>query len=353
MKLTITPWGSVEGQDKPVKLFTISNSTGTQISVTNYGCIVTSIITPDKNGELADVVLGYENLDKYIAGHPFFGAIAGRYANRIKDGRYQLDGELFQLETNEPPTTQHLHGGSKGFDKYVWDYSIEEKDRGIFVHFCRVSPNGESGYGGTVNVVHTVGLDEENQVHYNFKATTDKPTVINLVNHSYYNLAGHDSGSTDGHHLKIYGDFYTPVAQNMIPTGEVRSVKNSGLDFTQLTQISDNKLILTCDGYDHNYLLHKREVENGYALAADLYEPSSGRMMTVLTTQPAVQFYNGFKLSNKPWFGRNGYKYESCGGLCLETQHCPDSPNQVHFPTTRLNPGEIFEEKTIHRFSVK
>lgn len=353
MELTITPWGSVEGQNKPVQLFTLTNKNGMTMSVTNFGCIVTSIETPDRNGDLADVVLGYESLEKYRGGHPFFGAIAGRFANRIKDGKYTLDGKQFQLETNELPTTQHLHGGTKGFDKFVWDYSIEESEHGTYIHFNRVSPDGESGYGGTMSIVCTVGLDENNQVHYNFKATTDKPTVVNLVNHSYYNLSGHDSGTVDSHELRLYADYYTPVAENSIPTGEILSVRGSGLDFTSSTLIGENRKHMPDGGIDHNYILHKREMEGEYAYAAELFSPETGRTMTVLTTQPGVQFYNGFKLSNKPWFGRNGYKYESCNGMCLETQHFPDSPNQAHFPTTRLNPGEVFEEKTIHRFDVK
>lgn len=353
MNLTMTPWGMVEGQDKPVQLFTLQNSKGMKVSVSNYGCIVTSIETPDRNGDNADVVLGYESLEKYLSGHPFFGAIAGRYANRIKDGKYSLDNVEFRLETNEPPTVQHLHGGTKGFDKYVWDYSVEQSETGIFIHFCRVSPDGESGYGGNLSVMHTVGLDEDNQLHFRFKATTDKPTVINLVNHSYYNLAGHDSGTVDNHQLRLHADFFTPVADNLIPTGEIRSVKDSGLDFTSVTRIGDNGQKMPDQGFDHNYVLNRQQTEGEYALAAELYEPESGRFMTVLTTQPGVQFYNGFKLSNKPWFGRNGYKYESRNGMCLETQHFPDSPNQAHFPSTRLNPGEVFEEKTIHRFGVR
>jgi len=353
VKLTITPWGEVAGQDKPVQLFTLQNTNGMKLSVTNFGCIVTSIETPDRNGSNADVTLGYESLERYLAGSPFFGAVAGRYANRIKEGKYSLDGQYFQLETNEPPTLQHLHGGAKGFDKFIWDYALEELETGIFVHFSRVSPNGESGYGGTLNVVHTIGLDEENQVHYNFKAITDKATVINLVNHSYYNLSGHDSGTTDRHELRLFADHYTPVSDTMIPTGEILSVKGSGLDFTIASAIGENKKHIPEDGYDHNFILHKRVSEGEYALAAELYEPESGRLMTVLTTQPAVQFYNGFKLSNKPWVARNGYKYEACSGLCLETQHYPDSPNHAHFPSTRLDPKEVFEEKTIHRFSVR
>lgn len=353
MELTIIPWGEIEGQDNPVQLFTLQNKNGMKISVTNFGCIVTSIEVPDREGQNNDVVLGYESLEKYIAGHPFFGAIAGRYANRIKDGKYSLDGQDFQLETNELPTGQHLHGGAKGFDKYVWDYTIEETATGIFIHFTRVSPDGESGYGGTINVVHSIGLDEANQLHYNFKATTDKPTVINLVNHSYYNLGGHDSGNVDGHELKLFAKYYTPVSENMIPTGEILSVKNTGLDFTSATVIAENKINVPDGGYDHNYILDSHKTESEYALAAELYEPESGRVMTVLTTQPAIQFYNGFKLSNKPWIARNGYKYESCAGMCLETQHFPDSPNNPHFPSTRLDPQQLFEEKTIHRFSIR
>ncbi|TCS41052.1 aldose epimerase family protein [Reinekea marinisedimentorum] len=353
MEITVEPWGEVEGQEMPVHLLTLRNQNGMQVSVTNYGCIVASLCTPDKHGELADVVLGYESLAQYLAGHPFFGAIAGRYANRIAQGQYLLDGESFQLETNELPTGQHLHGGTKGFDKYVWAYSIERSSDAIFVHFSRVSPDGESGYGGTLQVVHSIGLDEHNQLHFNFKATTDKPTVVNLVNHGYYNLAGHNSGSIEGHELKIYADLYTPVADNMIPTGELLAVKNSGLDFTTAQRIGDNRALLNEAGYDHNYVLHQRDKEGEYALAAELYDPVSGREMTVLTTQPGVQFYSGFKLSNKNWVGKGGYKYESCSGLCLETQHFPDSPNKAHFPSTRLNPGEVFEQKTIHRFRTR
>ncbi|MDV7103358.1 aldose epimerase family protein [Vibrio sp. TH_r3] len=353
MQFTETQWGKVPGQDTPVKLFTLSNSNGMKISVTNFGCIVTSIQAPDRNNQIADIVLGYKTLDNYLQGHPFFGAIAGRYANRIRDGRYSLDGKEFQLETNEPSTQQHLHGGTKGFDKYVWDYAIEQNEQQILIHFSRVSPHGESGYGGTLNVVHTIGLDRNNQVHYNFRAVTDQPTVINLVNHSYYNLAGHDSGSVDKHKLKIYADFYTPVDEKSIPTGELLSVQNTGLDFTSMTSIEENMSLMPNGCIDHNYVLHQRNKHNGYSIAADLYEADSGRLMTVLTTQPGVQFYNGCKLSNKPWIARNGYRYQAFSGLCLETQHFPDSPNHAHFPSTRLDPGDVYEQKTIHRFSVK
>ncbi len=346
MKLTVENWGHTESQAVPVMRFTLQNSLGVKMQLTNFGCIVTSIETPDRNGQMADVVLGYESLEKYQQGHPFFGAIAGRYANRIKNGRYQLDGETFYLETNEAPTGQHLHGGSKGFDKHVWNYAIEQQAEAIFIHFSRTSVDGESGYGGNLNVTHSIGLDELNQVHYNFSATTDKPTVINLVNHSYYNLAGHDSGAVDNHQLKLFADFYTPVDEQSIPSGEIVSVKGSALDFTHQRAISDGE-------FDHNFVLNKTEAGQGYHYAAELYEPSSGRAMSVLTTQPGVQFYNGFKLANKTWIGRNGHTYQAREGLCLETQHFPDSPNQAHFPLVRLNPGEVFEQKTLHRFSVR
>ncbi|OOE43412.1 galactose mutarotase [Salinivibrio kushneri] len=353
MKLKQQNWGEVEGQSIPVQLFTLENSQGLSLAVMNYGCIVTSIEVPDRDGQKADVVLGYENLDKYLQGHPFFGAVAGRYANRIENGCYTLDDQSFELETNEPLTGQHLHGGRKGFDKYVWNFAVEQQQDAIFIHFSRVSSDGESGYGGNLVVTHTIGLDESNQIHFNFRAITDKPTVVNLCNHSYYNLAGHDSGTVDGHTLKLYAQFYTPVSENAIPTGEICSVLGTGLDFTQAKRIAENKACMPDGGFDHNLIIDASKYEGEYKYAAELYDSNSGRMMTVLTTQPGIQFYNGYKLSNKQWLGRHGERYESCYGMCLETQHFPDSPNKAHFPSTRLNPGEVYEEKTIHRFSVK
>lgn len=353
MRLTSKYWGKVQQQPIDVQLFTLENKNGMTLSVTNYGCIVTSIRTPDRDNKMNEVVLGYDNLEQYLNGHPFFGAIAGRYANRIHNGRYTLDGIIHQLEINELATSQHLHGGLQGFDKYVWSYAIEEKNNSIFIHFSRISPDKESGYCGNLNVTHTIGLDEQNQVYYCFKAVTDKPTILNLVNHSYYNLAGADSGSINDHELTLYADFYTPVSDTQIPTGEVLSVRGTGLDFTSPTVIKKNCTLISEEGFDHNYVLHRREKEGNYALAAKLHEPISGRTMTVLTTQPAVQFYNGFKLSNRAWYDRKGIRYGSCAGLCLETQHFPDSPNHAHFPTTRLDPGEVYAEKTIHRFGVE
>ena len=351
MKITAQYWGELEQQ--PVTLFTLENSQGMRLSVTNFGCIVTAIETVDRFDNSADLVLGYQSLEQYLAGHPFFGAVAGRYANRIANGRYQLDGVTFELETNELATKQHLHGGSKGFDKYVWGFTLEQQSEAIFIHFSRTSPAGESGYGGKLQVIHSIGLDELNQVHYNFKAVTDKPTVVNLVNHSYYNLAGHSSGSTDRHELTLFADFYTPVDENSIPTGEIRSVKNTALDFTVSKAIGSNKAKLKTEGFDHNFVLNQTKKVGQYHYAAKVHEPISGRTMTVLTTQPAVQFYNGFKLSNKHWLGKHGKDYQSCQGFCLETQHYPDSPNNPHFPSTRLDPNQVYEQKTIHRFGIE
>lgn len=350
MKYDIRQFGSISG--KSVDLITVSNSRGLSVCVTNYGCIVTSLIVPDRNGELSDVVLGYKTLDNYLAGHPFFGAIAGRCANRIHEGRFELDGNVYQLETNELPTGQHLHGGSNGFDKAVWGYDIEEQTDRIMIHLHRVSPDGEAGYPGTLDVVHTIGLDEDNQLHYNFRAHTDQPTIVNLVNHSYYNLAGHDQGTVANHTLQINAAQFTPVNEKMIPTGELKNVQGSGLDFQNGSSIAANMELMPAGAIDHNFILNGEADANGYRVAAILSDPSSGRQMRVKTTQPAIQFYNGFKLSNKVWIGRNGHKYEAFEGLCLETQHYPDSPNHSHFPTIRLNPGECYEQKTIHEFSV-
>ena len=349
MEYKVTPWGAQDG--RPVDLITIKNSAGLELSVTNYGCIVTSLIVPGRNGQKDDIVLGYKSLDNYLEGHPFFGAIAGRFANRIKDGRFSLDQNTYQLETNEAPTGQHLHGGSNGFDKSVWGYDIEKTSAGVMIHLHRVSTDGESGYPGTLDVVHTIGLDEENQLHYTFRAHTDKPTVVNLVNHSYYNLSGHDQGAIGEHKLKIFADLYTPVAENMIPTGAILPVAGTGLDFREETAIANNMERMEAGVIDHNFVLHRQQSESEYHLAAQLSDAKSGRIMTVLTTQPGIQFYNGPKLSNEIWIGRHGHQYQAFEGLCLETQHFPDSPNQPHFPSVRLNPGEVYEEKTIHRFS--
>lgn len=350
MKTEIKPFGKFNG--RAVDLINLRNSQDIQISITNYGCIVTSLKVPDRNDDFADIVLGFDNLEQYVQGHPFFGAIAGRFANRIHNGEFKINDQIHYLEKNELFTMQHLHGGSQGFDKYVWAYDIEQSQRAVMVHFHRVSVAGESGYPGNLNVVHTIGLDEDNQVYFNFQAITDKTTIINLANHSYYNLCGHNRGNIEHHRLKLFSDFYTPTDERMIPTGEIWTVSNTGLDFRNMTEIGENMQKLVNKSIDHNFVLRGETAFASYNWAAELYEPNSGRLMTVITTQPAVQVYNGSKLSNKIWIGKGGYRYESFAAICFETQHFPDSPNHCHFPTTKLEPNQIYSQKTIHRFSV-
>lgn len=230
---------------------------------------------------------------------------------------------------------------------------VEIRDDAIMIHLHRVSPDNEACYPGNLSVTHTVGLDNNNQLHLNFRACTDKPTVVNLVNHGYYNLSGHDQGTIHGQELSIFAEHYTPVAENLIPTSEIRAVAGTGLDFRLPTILGDNMQKMPNQLIDHNFVLSKAEKEGDYHKAAELYDPKTGRVMTVLTTQPGVQFYNAGKLSNRDWYGKDNHKYQNFEGLCLETQHFPDSPNQAHFPSTRLDPSQIYEEKTIHRFSVR
>lgn len=351
MLLEITRFGKINQQN--VNLITITNSHNTSIQITNYGCIVTSIKTKDKYNNIDDIVLGFDSLDKYRQGHPFFGAIAGRFANRINNGQFNIDGKTYFLECNEISTNQHLHGGSKGFDKYIWAYNIEKKENFIMIHFHRVSVDNESGYPGNLTVTHSIGLDESNRIHYNFRATSDKTTIINLVNHSYYNLAGHNKSSIKNHLLKVYSDFYTPINENLIPTGEVLSVAGTHLDFRESTPIGNNMKKHKTGEIDNNFILNNKKINSSYKLAAELYEPNSGRRMTIMTTQPAIQIYNASKLSNKLWIGKDGVKYESFQGICFETQHYPNSPNFSHFPSSLLRPNEIYEQKTIHELTIK
>ncbi|QIM68033.1 aldose epimerase family protein [Basfia succiniciproducens] len=351
MQVNLDIFGQVNNQQ--VDLITIQNSRQTSIQITNYGCIVTSIKTEDRNHHIDDIVLGYESLDKYVQGHPFFGAIAGRFANRINNGRFSIDGKLYQLECNEVTTNQHLHGGNKGFDKYVWAYDIEENTDKIMVHFHRVSVDNESGYPGNLFVTHSIGLDENNQIYYDFRAITDKPTIVNLANHSYYNLSGYNHSSIVDHELKVFSDFYTPVNGKLIPTGEILSVSGTHLDFREFAKIGDNMRKHPTGEIDHNFILKGEMFNKDYKFAAELYDPNSGRCMTVITTQPALQIYNGSKLSNKCWIGRNGFRYESFQGICFETQHYPDSPNFVHFPSCLLKPNHVYEQKNIHKLAVR
>ncbi|WP_127956657.1 aldose epimerase family protein [Serratia microhaemolytica] len=337
-------------QGQAVTLFTLTNSQGMRLCVTNYGCIITQLWVPDRHGQLEDVVLGFDQLADYQAGHPFFGAIAGRCANRIAGGRFTLDGEEFILATNEAPTGQHLHGGRHGFDKYVWQ--AEEDGDGVI--FRRTSVDGEEGYPGNLQVEHRIGLSEENVMTLSFNARTDRPTLVNLVNHSYYNLQGHQR-RIDDQWLKIEADFITPVDDStMLPTGEIVRVAASAFDFRSARRIGDAMLHRPAQDFDVNYMLKPAAGSAGKAVvrpAATLSCPHSGRVMEVHTCLPGIQFYNGFKLSNKVWNGKAGQRYQAFSGLCLETQAFPDSIHHAHFGNVVLRPGEEYHSRTEHRFS--
>jgi len=317
----------------------------------NYGGIILSIRVPDRKGTLADVVLGHETSEGYIPNPPFLGAVVGRYANRIANGKFTLDGKTYSLPQNDGPNT--LHGGVKGFDKVTWEGEpLKGKNA---VAFTYLSKDGEEGFPGNLKVKVTYTLTDSNELVVDYEATTDKATVINLSQHSYFNLAGEGNGDILNHEVMINADRFTPVDRTLIPTGELRPVKGTPFDFTTSTKIGahidDNYEQLTLGhGYDHNWILNRKG--DGLELAARVYEPTSGRVLEVLTDQPAVQFYTGNFLDGRVT-GKQGHVYKRRYGLCLETQHYPDSPNHPDFPSTILKPGETFRSKTVFKFSAK
>ena len=332
-------------------MYTLTNSHGMEVRAMNYGGIIVSIRVPDRNEQFADVVLGHETLDGYRPNPPFFGAIVGRYANRIANGTFKLDGETYTLPKNDGPNT--LHGGDKGFDKAVWDAEPLKGRTGVA--FSYFSKNGDEGFPGNLRVKVTYTLTNANALDIDYEATTDKATPINLSNHSYFNLKGEGNGDILDHEIMINADRFTPVNKNLIPTGELRPVKGTPLDFTTPTKIGaridDNydQLVLA-HGYDHNFVINRQG--GGLVLAARVYEPTTGRTLEVSTTQPGVQFYTGNFLDGTIT-GKQGHVYKRRYGFCLETQHFPDSPNHPSFPNTILRPGETFREKTVFKFSAK
>ena len=324
-----------------IKRYTLTNKNGLAAKVMDYGAILTELWVPDKSGKIENVVAGFDNLKQYLDGHPFFGATTGRYANRIAKGKFTLDGKEYTLATNNGPN--HLHGGRKGFDKQVW--KSEAKDGSV--KFTYLSKDVEEGYPGNLDVTVTYTLTDDNELRIDYTGTTDKPTVINLTNHSYFNLAG--SGEVLGHELKIEADRYTPVDQNLIPTGEIAPVKGTPLDFTTAETIGKriDQLKPTPGGYDHNYVLNSGG--KSLALAVRGREPISGGVMETLTTEPGMQLYTANFVDGK-LTGVGGVRYVKHGAFCLETQHFPDSPNKPNFPSTVLRPGETYETTTIYRF---
>ncbi len=344
--ITMADWGEVDG--KKVKLFTLTNEAGSEVKITNFGGIVTNWTFPDKNGKKSSIVLGFNSLEPYLAGHPFFGAIAGRYANRIAKGEFSIDGQTYTLVKNNGEN--HLHGGTKGFDKQVWEGVAIDSDQPS-VELTYVSADGEEGYPGnlTVKVVYTLTTDNELKIDYT--ATTDKTTVVNLTNHSYFNLTGSPANTILDHDLRIKAEKYTPVDAGLIPTGELAPVAGTPFDFGSAAKIGERIADTGGDpyGYDHNFVL---DGEAGTLRNVVVVTDSvSGRRLDMATTQPGVQFYTGnflngsIKSDEEIPYGRN------CG-FCLETQHFPDSPNQPDFPSTLLNPGETYNETTVYKVSL-
>lgn len=329
-----------------VLLFTMSNSRNTTVKITNYGGIITAIATPDQKGNPADIILGFSALDGYLAGHPYFGALIGRYGNRIAKGRFVLNGKEYRLAINDGHN--HLHGGLVGFDKVVWDAAELGNDSEVGVRLTYLSKDGEEGYPGNLRTTVTYLLNDQNELKISYEAATDQPTVVNLTNHAYFNLAGEGSGDILDHEIMIDAHRYTAVSDDLIPTGELKPVLGSALDFTVAKRIGAD-INKVKGGYDHNYVLNKTGKE--LSLAAKVFEPRSGRILEVFTTEPGVQFYTGNFLDGT-LTGKAGNPYGKHGGFCLETQHFPDSPNQPDFPSTQLNPGDIYQQLTIYKFSV-
>ncbi|HXG92031.1 MAG TPA: aldose epimerase family protein [Blastocatellia bacterium] len=339
--------------DQSVDLYTLTNRNGLEAKITNYGGIVVSLRVPDREGRLGDVVLGFDSLGDYLKSQAYFGAIIGRYSNRISNASFMLNNVRYNLTANEGGT--HLHGGFRGFDKVVWEAKLFETKDGPALELTYLSPDGEEGYPGnlSVKVVYTLTGDDELRIDYS--ATTDKDTVVNLSHHSYFNLAGQGNGDVLKHELMINADRFTPVDACMIPTGELRDVAGTPFDFTRMTAIgarinqNDDQLRLG-RGYDHNFALNGEEGTLRHA--AKVFEPTTGRVMEVLTTEPGIQFYSG-NLLDGSITGKGGKIYNRYYGFCLETQHFPDSPNKPNFPSTVLRRGDWYHTTTIHKFSTE
>jgi aldose 1-epimerase len=346
-KVEKVPFGRADG--KPVDLYVLTDSGGMVAKIMTYGATITELDTPDRNGEMDDVVLGFPTLDGYLAPEPYFGAIVGRVGNRIAKGRFTLDGRTYQLATNDG--VNHLHGGKKGFDKVVWDAEVVPGDASS-VKFTYLSRDGDEGYPGNchVTVVYTIANSDELKIEYT--VTTDKDTPVNVTNHSYFNLGGAEKGSILGHVLTLNADKYTVVDSTLIPTGELRSVEGTPMDFRLPTPIGAHIRELTGSpvGYDHNYVV------NGgggrLALVATVYEPNSGRVMEVSSTEPGVQVYSGNFLDGT-LTGKKGVVYRQYWGLALETQHFPDAMNQPSFQSDVLKAGQTYRSTTIYRFSAR
>ncbi len=348
MEIKQQPFGQTK-TGSAVDLFTLTNDNGIVVKITNYGGTIVSVLAPDRQGNLADVVLGFDDLAGYLQPHPYFGVLVGRFGNRIAGGKFTLKGVEYTLAQNDGQN--HLHGGLNGFDKAVWSAEPVQSEAEVGLKLTHVSPDGDEGYPGTLRVTVVYSLNNDNELKIDYTATTDQATIVNLTNHAYFNLAG--AGDILGHELMLNATRFTPIDDTLIPTGQLRSVTGTPLDFTQLTVVGarinqDDDQLRFAGGYDHNFVV------NGPAgtlrLAARVHEPSSGRVMEVSTTEPGIQFYSGNFLDGT-LTGKGGHVYHKRSGFCLETQHFPDSPNQPNFPSTVLEPGEAYRQTTIYKFS--
>jgi len=347
VKLTSEPWSkTVAGE--PVELYTLTNAKGAEVKITNYGGIVVSIRVPDRTGKFDDVVLGFDTIDGYLGKHPHFGALIGRYGNRIGKARFTLNGIEYTLAKNNGEN--HLHGGIRAFDMLVWK---AKEAPGQSLELSYLSKDGEEGYPGNLSTTVSYTLTDNNELKINYAATTDKDTIVNLTNHSYFNLAGQGEGDVLGHQVTIQADRFTPVDKTLIPTGELRSVEGTPFDFRTPKTIGeridgkDEQLIIG-GGYDHNFVLNHGG--GSLEVAAKVVEPKSGRVMEVLTTEPGMQLYTGNFLDGTI-HGKWGKMYPRRGAFCMETQHYPDSPNKPNFPSVVLKPGARYQSTTIYRFS--
>lgn len=349
--ITETTFGSLAASGSTT-LYTLQNANGLEVTIADYGGIVQKLTAPNRDGECEDIVLGFDSVTEYAADGPYFGAIIGRYGNRIGSGRFTLDGRDHQLTTNDGKN--HLHGGDRGFDKVMWQVSVPPAATNTLTLEYR-SVDGEEGYPGELDAAVTYLLSDDNELRIDYRASTSRNTPVNLTNHSYFNLAGQGRGDVLGHIVEVFADRFTPVDDGLLPTGELRDVSGTPMDFRKAEAIgaridaSDEQLGFGL-GYDHNWVLHERAGD--LRLVARVYEPASGRVMEVMTTEPGLQFYTGNFLDSS-LRGKEGAVYQHRGGFCMETQHYPDSPNRPEFPNTILRPGEIYQSTTVYRFSAR
>ena len=336
-----------------VNLFVLKNTSGAEVKIIEFGAVVTSLKIPDRSGKIEDIVLGYDKLEDYVNGTSYFGAIVGRYGNRIGKGKFVLDGKEYQLSVNDGEN--HLHGGKVGFNKVLWKGESVKSELGESVKLTYQSKDGEEGYPGNADITVTYTLTENNELIIDYSAVTDKPTIMNPTHHSYFNLSGNFQNTILDNELMIDADYFTPVDNGLITTGELAEVKNTPMDFTKPEKIGKRindkfEQLSFGKGYDHNWVINNYTGQ--VKMIANLYDSTSGRFMEILTDQPGLQFYSGNFL-NGTSVGKKGEKYNYRTGLCLEAQVYPDSPNKANFPNAHLNPNETYKQKTIYKFSIK